>query len=99
MVKIVTCLFMGKKIYKFKANNKSANFPTQFCLGSISNKFGTINSRKVPLEGNLNNFTVNYRVIEKSGVQIENFGKETPQVHLIFIREWPKTKPPPPHPL
>ena len=25
---------------KFKADNKNANFPTQFCLGSISNGFG-----------------------------------------------------------
>ena len=30
----------GKEIYKFKANNKNVNFPTQFCLGSISDKLG-----------------------------------------------------------
>ena len=29
----------GKKIYKFTSNNKNINFPTQFCLGSKSNKF------------------------------------------------------------
>ena len=28
----------GKEIFKFKANNGSVNFPTQFCLGSISNR-------------------------------------------------------------
>ena len=29
---------IGKKIYKFKASNKNVNFPSQFCLRSISNK-------------------------------------------------------------
>ena len=28
----------GREIYKFKTSNKN-NFPLQFCLGSISNKF------------------------------------------------------------
>ena len=27
----------GQEIFKFKADNKNVNFPTQFCLGSISN--------------------------------------------------------------
>ena len=26
----------GKYIFKFKAKNKNVNFPTQFCLGTIS---------------------------------------------------------------
>ena len=29
----------GKEINKFKANNKNFNVPTQFCQGSISEKF------------------------------------------------------------
>ena len=29
----------GNEIYKFKASNKNVNFPSQFYLGSISNKF------------------------------------------------------------
>ena len=29
----------GKKVFKFKADNEIVNFPTQFCLGSISNEF------------------------------------------------------------
>ena len=29
----------GKEIYKFKASNKNVDFPTNFCLGIISNKF------------------------------------------------------------
>ena len=34
----------GKEIYKFKANNKNVNFPTQFCLGSRSSGFSTTES-------------------------------------------------------
>ena len=29
----------GKKVFKFKADNEIVNFPTEFCLGSISNEF------------------------------------------------------------
>ena len=29
-------LVNGKEIFKFKADNKSVNFSTQFCLGSIA---------------------------------------------------------------
>ena len=33
-------LFVNEKeIFKFKTSNKNVNFPTQFCLGSISNRF------------------------------------------------------------
>ena len=35
----------GKGIYKFKADNKNINFSTQFCLGSISEKFDAVESR------------------------------------------------------
>ena len=38
--------FSGKEI-KFKAHNKNANFPIQFCLASISNGFSAIESREV----------------------------------------------------
>ena len=31
----------GKEIFKFKADNKNGNFPTQFCFRSISNGFST----------------------------------------------------------
>ena len=37
MLIIVICVLMEKKPFKFKAENKNVNFPTQFCLGSISN--------------------------------------------------------------
>ena len=34
----------------------NVNFPIQFCLGSISNKFGHIYCRKFSLKGNVNDF-------------------------------------------
>ena len=34
----IICVLMKKKIYKFKADKKNVNFPTQCCLGSLSNK-------------------------------------------------------------
>ena len=36
----------GKEKIKFKADNKTANFLTQFCLGSISDGFSATKSRK-----------------------------------------------------
>ena len=33
---IVICLLMKNKYFKFKADNKNVNFPTEFCLGSVS---------------------------------------------------------------
>ena len=49
-----SCLFVnGKEVFKFKADNKNVNFPTQFCLGSISNEFSATESRKVSLNKNL----------------------------------------------
>ena len=63
----------GKETYKFKADNKNVDFPTQLCLGSISNKFGPIDSREVVLEGNLYNFSVDYNTIDNS--YILNFQK------------------------
>ena len=57
-----------KEIYKFKANNKNVNPPTQFCLGSISNEFGATDSREVFLKGNTYGFSVDCNAINKSVV-------------------------------
>ena len=56
----------GKEIFKFKSDNKNVKFPTQFCLGSISNGFRTTESKEVSLNGNLYNFSVDYNFIDKS---------------------------------
>ena len=37
----------GKEIDKLKANNGSADFPPQFCLGSISGKFSYTEAEEV----------------------------------------------------
>ena len=55
----------GKEIFKFKANCKNADFPTQFCRGSISNQFSAFNSREVSLK---RIFSVDYNVIDKSDI-------------------------------
>ena len=56
----------GKEI--FKADNKNINFPTQFCLGSISNGFSAAESREVSLYGNVYDFSVDYSSIDKSDI-------------------------------
>ena len=50
----------GKEIFKFKADNKNVNFPTQVCLGSISNEFSVHESRDISLNGNVYDFLVGY---------------------------------------
>ena len=46
------------------ADNKNVNFLTQFCLGSISNRFSVTES----LNGDVNDFSVNYNSIDKSDI-------------------------------
>ena len=58
----------GKEIFNFKADNKNANFPTQFCLGSISNGFSATESREVSLIGKMDDFSFNYNSIDKSDI-------------------------------
>ena len=59
----------GKEIFKFKAGNKNVNFPTQFCLGSISNGFSALESREVSLNGNVYDFSVDCNSIDRSDIQ------------------------------
>ena len=54
------------EIFKFKSSNKNVNFPTQLCLGSISNGFSAIEAREVSLNGNVYDFLVNYNSFDKS---------------------------------
>ena len=56
--------FNGKKIFKFKAENK--NFPTKLCLGGISNGFNATESREVSLNGNVYDFLVDYSYVDTS---------------------------------
>ena len=56
----------GKEIYRFKADNKDVNLPTQFCLGSISNKFDYVESEEVFLKWDIYDFWVDYEATDKS---------------------------------
>ena len=62
-----------KENFKFKANNKNANFQTQFLFGSISNEFSATESREVSSNENGYDFSVNYSSVDKS--DILNFHK------------------------
>ena len=63
-----------KTIFKFKADNKNVNFPSQFCLGSISNGFSATESREVSLNGIVYAFSVDYNSLNKSEIlNIHNY--------------------------
>ena len=59
---------IGKEILKFKGDSKNVNFPTQFCVDSISNAFSATESREVSLKGNVYDFSVDYNSIDKSDI-------------------------------
>ena len=61
---LVKQIVNGKEILKFKADNKNVNFPTQFCLGSMSNGLSASESREVSLNGNVYEFSFDYNSIE-----------------------------------
>ena len=56
----------GKEIFKFKADSKNVNFPTRFCLLSISDGLSATESREVSLGGNVYDFSVDCNSIDKS---------------------------------
>ena len=63
-----------KKIYKFKASHNNINFPTQFCLGNISDKFGYVEAEEVSLKIDVCHFSIDYDVIDKSDIlNIHNY--------------------------
>ena len=53
---------------KVKTENKNVNFPTQFCLGNISNGLSATESREVSLNGNIYDFSVDYNSIDTSDI-------------------------------
>ena len=62
-------LFINRQeIFKFKADNKNVNFPTQYCLKSISNGLSATESRKVFLNRNVYDFLVDYNFTDKSDI-------------------------------
>ena len=62
-------LFANKKeIFKIKADNNKVNFPTQFSLGGIFNRFSATEYREISLNGNVYDFSVDYNSIDKSDI-------------------------------
>ena len=57
-----------KEICKIKADNKNVDLPTQFCLGSLSNKFYFNDIKEVSFKGNVYDFLVDYNVFDKSDI-------------------------------
>ena len=57
----------GKEICKFKTSNKN-NFLSQFCLGSISNKFDGDVLNEVSFKGNVYDFSVGNEAIDNSNI-------------------------------
>ena len=43
---------LGEKIHKIKANDKNVDFPSQFCLAGISEKFDEVESCELSFKGN-----------------------------------------------
>ena len=62
----------GKEIFKFKADNKNINFPTQFCLGSIYNGFSNTESRELSLNGNVHDFSDDYNSFDKYDIVLND---------------------------
>ena len=58
----------GKEVCKFKVNNKNVDFPSQFCLEGIYNKFGANDSREVSLKENVHGFSVDCNTINISDI-------------------------------
>ena len=58
-------MLIEKKVCKFKANDENANFPCQFCLESIYDKFEYVESDEVSLKVNVFDFLVDYDAIDK----------------------------------
>ena len=53
---------------KVKTENKNVNFPTQFCLGNISNGLSATESREVSLNGNIYDFSVDYNSVDYNSI-------------------------------
>ena len=69
MIIVVVFFFVNwKEIFKFKTHNEIANFPAQFSLGTVSDGFSNTESREVPINGNVYDFSVDDNTTDKSHV-------------------------------
>ena len=62
-------LFVNEtEIFKFKAGDRIVNFPSEFCLRSVSNGFSNTKSRELSLNGNVYDLSAHYSSIEKPDI-------------------------------
>ena len=57
-----------KEIFKIIAGNKNVNFPSRFCLESISDGFSATEFREVSLNENVYAFSLDYSSVDKSDI-------------------------------
>ena len=51
---------MERKYLSLMSTIKNVNFPTQYCLRSICNRFCATESKEVSVNGNMYDFSVDY---------------------------------------
>ena len=68
-------------MHKFKEENKNVNFPTKFCLGSISIKVDYAQSEDLSLKGNADN-----DIISIQGYPVVKANRK--QCFTLFLREY-----------
>ena len=61
-------LFNRNKIYDFKVDNKNVNFPTEFCLETVSENFSAVESKEISYKGNVYGFSVDCKTIDESDI-------------------------------
>ena len=62
-------LFVNREeIYEFRPSIKNNNYPSRFCLGSISNEFDSNDWKEVSFKGNVYDFSVEYNAVDKSNI-------------------------------
>ena len=58
----------GEEIYQFRPSIKNNNYPSRFCLGSISKEFDSNDLKEVSFKGNVYDFSVKYNAVDKSNI-------------------------------
>ena len=61
-------LLMERKSLIFEIDNENINFPTQFCLRSISNGFSATEYKEISLKGRVYDFSIDYSDVDKSSI-------------------------------
>ena len=67
MVVVLVCLLIENKSINLLTIIKISTFQLNF-VWKISEKFDAVESREVSFKGNMNNFTIDSNVIDKSGI-------------------------------